>query len=439
MKKFMSLLLALSLLLSVSLTATAATSGQLSDGDNEIELPWDTDEASVYTYTATQTGTMYISTTAFYDADGDYDYRDNYAKLDEEWAMYTELTVDGQLLEGLYYGAVEVVEGQTYTISWAHGADVVGQKWYKLGWKAVINISYNDGNVPKEGSLELPVELYPVDCPTDSIEIPAGGSVWYALYEFHDAEFIVTGENAYVNATMINPETFAHESVHLEAQNGVVTMPVSGWRVLVEIGNAGSEPAVFQLDYQYPLGGDKNPDTLVMGENVANAKAGSFEGYTYEWTAQCDGVLTLTMPEKNWTVVVYNLTVGDDGQWFDAPGENVINIQVKKGEVFHININNFNEIAEMFLGGKVVFTASVSYDHSYVDGKCQHCGQEETQGKPGDVNGDGRINARDVRVLLQYLAGMSTEEPTMAVADFNGDGRINARDARAILTHIAGL
>ncbi len=79
---------------------------------------------------------------------------------------------------------------------------------------------------------------------------------------------------------------------------------------------------------------------------------------------------------------------------------------------------------------------------------CERCGEKKTEvieksGDSdvvlGDVNGDGRVNARDVRALLQYLAGMSTQEPDMAVADFNKDGRLNARDARAILQFIAGL
>ncbi len=58
----------------------------------------------------------------------------------------------------------------------------------------------------------------------------------------------------------------------------------------------------------------------------------------------------------------------------------------------------------------------------------------------GDVNGDGRINARDARALLRYIAGLD-ESGTIeeAAADFNGDGRINARDARALLRAIAGL
>jgi hypothetical protein len=74
--------------------------------------------------------------------------------------------------------------------------------------------------------------------------------------------------------------------------------------------------------------------------------------------------------------------------------------------------------------------------HNFVDGKCEHCGQEQSD--VGDLNGDGRINARDARLLLQYVAGL-VELEDESIADFNGDGRINARDARALLQFIAGL
>lgn len=74
--------------------------------------------------------------------------------------------------------------------------------------------------------------------------------------------------------------------------------------------------------------------------------------------------------------------------------------------------------------------------HTYVDGICVHCGQVRIL--LGDVNGDGKVNARDARLLLRYIAGLTeTGEILEAAADFNGDGRINARDARAMLQYIA--
>ncbi len=56
----------------------------------------------------------------------------------------------------------------------------------------------------------------------------------------------------------------------------------------------------------------------------------------------------------------------------------------------------------------------------------------------GDVNGDGRVNARDARALLRYIASPEDggEIDTVA-ADLTDDGRINARDARALLRLIA--
>ena len=77
--------------------------------------------------------------------------------------------------------------------------------------------------------------------------------------------------------------------------------------------------------------------------------------------------------------------------------------------------------------------------HNYVDGVCENCGKSEF-GLMGDVNGDGRVNARDARLLLRYIAGLATEdELDLTVADYNGDSRVNARDARALLRFIAGL
>ena len=80
---------------------------------------------------------------------------------------------------------------------------------------------------------------------------------------------------------------------------------------------------------------------------------------------------------------------------------------------------------------------------------CQHCNEtkteviEKTGGEDvliGDVNGDGRVNARDARLVLRYAAGLADEtEIDLTAADYNGDGRINARDARAVLRAAAGL
>ncbi|MDO4155126.1 MAG: leucine-rich repeat protein [Clostridia bacterium] len=58
---------------------------------------------------------------------------------------------------------------------------------------------------------------------------------------------------------------------------------------------------------------------------------------------------------------------------------------------------------------------------------------------PGDVNGDGKVNAVDARWVLQAASGARTFDATQtAAADVNGDGKINAVDARWVLQVASG-
>lgn len=57
---------------------------------------------------------------------------------------------------------------------------------------------------------------------------------------------------------------------------------------------------------------------------------------------------------------------------------------------------------------------------------------------PGDVNGDGTINARDVVFVRRYITGGYNVSITPAAADVNADGRINARDVVMIRRYITG-
>ncbi len=56
----------------------------------------------------------------------------------------------------------------------------------------------------------------------------------------------------------------------------------------------------------------------------------------------------------------------------------------------------------------------------------------------GDVNGDGRVNTRDIMALKKYNSNSSTAAINTANADINGDGRINVRDAVALKKQLAG-
>ncbi|MCR5611441.1 MAG: InlB B-repeat-containing protein [Clostridiales bacterium] len=57
---------------------------------------------------------------------------------------------------------------------------------------------------------------------------------------------------------------------------------------------------------------------------------------------------------------------------------------------------------------------------------------------PGDVNGDGKVNNKDVNRLLQYLAGDENLVYVARALDINGDSKINNKDVNRLLQFLAG-
>ena len=55
----------------------------------------------------------------------------------------------------------------------------------------------------------------------------------------------------------------------------------------------------------------------------------------------------------------------------------------------------------------------------------------------GDINGDGRVNNKDLTRLMKYLAGENVVV-TEAVLDVNGDGKVNNKDLTRLMKYLAG-
>jgi|GEM_PF-2248347 len=56
----------------------------------------------------------------------------------------------------------------------------------------------------------------------------------------------------------------------------------------------------------------------------------------------------------------------------------------------------------------------------------------------GDLNGDGKINAKDITAIKRGIAGTIPEGITYENGDVNGDGKINAKDITAVKRYISG-
>lgn len=61
---------------------------------------------------------------------------------------------------------------------------------------------------------------------------------------------------------------------------------------------------------------------------------------------------------------------------------------------------------------------------------------KDSAGIPGDVNGDGSVNAADVTALYNYI--LNGDETYLATSDVNGDGAVNAGDVTAVYNIILG-
>ena len=62
-------------------------------------------------------------------------------------------------------------------------------------------------------------------------------------------------------------------------------------------------------------------------------------------------------------------------------------------------------------------------------------GAETVQGS-GDVDGNGKLNAKDVTMLMKHLVGIENSKFNFAEADFNGDGKVNAKDVTALMKYL---
>ena len=308
-------------------------------GDNEIELVRGGDNSVEYNFVATETGTLYVAITEYkYSAswtDGAYE---------EEFDMYdfeegTVFTVNGEVLSGVYYGAVEVVAGEVYTFAWSRNEDCT------YGFLATLNLSWTDENIP---SIGLDIPLKRADLPMNTVEIPAGEMVTYLVsaFDFQGYLLTITGENFYVSYQMYDYSIWDMVTVTLEPVDGVIELDVgTNYIQEFQIGNSGTEAATFVLDCYAPLGGLGNPIIVESLDEVETTIMPEVEGYTYfKWTATEVGTVWVT--PGNFYISFENLTKEEYGE-YDDTWENY-GVYVEPGDEVLIAIGGWVEEETFF-------------------------------------------------------------------------------------------
>ncbi len=100
------------------------------------------------------------------------------------------------------------------------------------------------------------------------------------------------------------------------------------------------------------------------------------------------------------------------------------------------------ELAEIALnnGDEVVVTITAADGTPLRHYKVTVLEGDEFMALPGDLNGDGEIDVRDVTLLMRYTLGLETfDEEQKKKADINGDGEINVQDVALLMQYVLGL
>ncbi len=90
--------------------------------------------------------------------------------------------------------------------------------------------------------------------------------------------------------------------------------------------------------------------------------------------------------------------------------------------------DGYEKTACRFCEYEIVESTAPASGHSFADGFCTVCGEPDPDTPtftPGDLDGDGKINAKDVNLLKQTVLGTLDKVPA---ADIDGDGKVSVSD-----------
>ena len=196
---------------------------------------------------------------------------------------------------------------------------------------------------------------------------------------------------------------------------------------------------------EYAFSGCTGLTSITIPDSVTSIGIDAFDG--------CTGLTSITIPDsvtniggaafygcKGLTDVYYS---GTEAEWKKISID-VLNDELKNATIHY----NANPCTNHSWSEWTVIQPATAEAEGLRERTCLVCGEKETEVIPkldfiyGDVNGDGKINGRDVVKLAKYLAAYDELTGTSSVtvspgADVNGDGRIDGRDLVKLRKYLA--
>ena len=170
----------------------------------------------------------------------------------------------------------------------------------------------------------------------------------------------------------------------------------------------------------------------------------TFTGDAPEIGENCfeDVSVSIQYPENNttWTEEVQESFDGDItwvAESCEELGEHNLTTSAIKNTVAATCTQNgfYEEVKSCSACGKEfreIIMIPATNEHSFVNGKCEHCGQISQDWQLGDLDQDGDVDDKDVEYLLWYTLFPETY-PLGGIADFDHDGDVDDKDVEYLL------
>lgn len=188
---------------------------------------------------------------------------------------------------------------------------------------------------PLLGTEAKPIALDNAPGKVNTVQVPAGETLYFTA----DAEGMLLNFSG-------SGVAFTHGGCEHLPQEGKLELQCRGEHSLFAIRSDSEEDQTCTLTFTYPQGHRKNPLELTLGENTALLADGNIHGCAYAWTAERDGMLTITMAEgSNWQFLLCNETDGTEGVVYTSQDDPLIaseTMEVSAGDRILLIVNSFD-------------------------------------------------------------------------------------------------